>query len=137
MFPPVSFLETKRVQRTMIANLSSSLFLLLEVVVVDFDGEDDDATNRCDEVRKHQRPDDVGLVNEPLNHESDAANSHHQEGWKRDSISVSSANGLIRLRQVTQNQSYACHNSANVEKNTLFHLYMLISSQIYEKISNL
>ena len=39
-----------------------ALLFLLEVVVVDFDAEDDAAAGGGDEVGEKERPDDVGLV---------------------------------------------------------------------------
>ena len=59
--------------------ISPRSVFLLEVVVVDLDAEDDAAARRGDEVRQEERPDDVWLVQQPLQHEGEAAHGHHHE----------------------------------------------------------
>ncbi len=100
---------------------SGALLFLLEVVVVDFDAEDDAAAGRGDEVGQEERPDDVGLVDEPLYHEGEAANCHHQEGGKGNAVGVARANGLYGLGQITQHHAYAGYDAANVEDKVVGH----------------
>ncbi len=55
----------------------SFLNALFEVVVIHLDGKHDKTTCARHQIGEKQRPDDVGLVKQTLQHESNAANTHH------------------------------------------------------------
>lgn len=86
---------------------------VLEVVVVHLDAEDDDAAHGGDEVGNQQRPENLGLVEQSLQHEAETAHGHHQESWQRDTVGVACPNGLNGLWKVTQNQADAGYPSAD------------------------
>lgn len=85
-------------QREAVLSLhSGSLF---EVVVVDFDGEDDYRADEGDYVCDPYRP-DAGHYSD--NDEESRADAHHHEGRHGDSVGVTGPYCCNRLRHIAQN----------------------------------
>ena len=98
----------------------SGHLLFLDIVVVDFDAEDDYAADSSNEVGDKQRPKHVGLMQQALQHKTHATYTHHQERGQGDAVGIAGADGVNSLRQVAQNHCDAGHPAEDLEKNTLF-----------------
>ena len=76
---------------------AACVILFLDIIVVNLDTEDYTTAGCRNEICQEQRPDNIGLMQQPLKHEGEPAYSHHQESRKGDSIGVLSTNRLYRL----------------------------------------
>ena len=92
-----------------------------EIIVVYLDTEDDAAARRGNEIGEEESPQNIGLVQQSLQHKCKSAHCHHQEGRQSDAISIARTDGLDSLRQVTQYHSNAGHPPANQESHALLH----------------
>ena len=88
--------------------------LLPQVVVVNLDAEDGDAAYRGDKVGDKDRPQNVGLVQQPLQHEGDTAYTHHHEGGQGYIVGLAGAYGANGLWQVAEYHADACHVSTYI-----------------------
>ena len=115
---------------------TSLLTLLLEIIVIDFDAENDAAADGGDEVRDEKRPKGVGFVQDALEHETCASYSHHEESWQGYAIRVPRADGLDGLGKIAKNHRDAGHPTQNTKKGSLiFHnLYMYLFKVIYNTV---
>jgi hypothetical protein len=114
-------LSCKRLHDNWGKHLSGVLFFL-DIIVVNLDGENNQAACRRNQVGDEQRPEYVWLMKHSLKHETGTADTHHQEGRQSDTIGVAGTNGVDSLRQITQNHRYACQPTTNFVKKTLFHI---------------
>jgi len=100
----------------------SAFSVVPEVVVIDLDSEDDARAGRGDEVREEQRPDDLRLVQQPLQHKAEGADGHHQECRQRDAVRLTCTNRMNSLWEIPQNHADAGCPATHLVKNRLFHI---------------
>ncbi len=96
---------------------SGDFLLLAKVIIVNLDAKDYEAARRCDKVRQEERPDDFWLMKEPLQHEEQATNAHHQKGRQRNAISLARTNSFNGLWEIAQYQAQAGQDATDfIEK---------------------
>ena len=105
----------------MMGLVEGDLGFFLEIVVVHLDDEHDAAACGGDEVGDEQRPDDLGLVEQALEHEAETADGHHQEGGQGYALGVARADGLNGLGQIAQHHGDAGNEAANLVERILLH----------------
>lgn len=88
--------------------------LFLEIVIVDFDGEDSQTTHGRNEVRDEQGPKDFRPMEYALKHEADATDACHEESWQCDAFGLPGPYGLNSLRHISQDERNAGHPATNV-----------------------
>ena len=113
-----------------------TLSRLLEVVVVHLDAKDDEAARGGHRVGDEQCPEGLWLVQDALQHEADATDSHHEKGWKRDVVGLACANGLNGLWQIAEYHADAGDPAANFVKDSLFHNVpeMVVGAKVRQKL---
>lgn len=85
-----------------------------EIVVLDFDAEDNDATCCGYQIRR-EKEDAFATQHQALNHEADSADAHHEEGGKGNTVSLTCTYSLNSLRKIAQNHADAGYPTADVE----------------------
>ena len=76
------------------------LGLFLDVVVVHLDAEDDATAGGRHQIREKQCPQNVGFVEQSLQHKGKASNGHHEEGWQSYAVCIACSNSGIGLGQI-------------------------------------
>ena len=99
----------------------SSTLSFLEVVVVHLYHEHNETTAGRDKIGQKESPENIWLMEEPLQHKAESSYSHHQERGKGYTIGIACPNGFDSLRQIAQNHRDTCQPAANLKNNTLFH----------------
>ena len=85
------------------------------------DAEYDGTTYHGDKIGDKERPENLGLVQNTLQHEADSTDKHHHKTWQRYSVGISRANRSDSLWQITKDEADARHPSTDFINNTLFH----------------
>ena len=87
------------------------------------DSEDDNATSAGDEIGHYQ----VKVLNKKsLYHKGRASNSHRDETWQRDAVSVASTNSLNSLRQIAEYQTKGGNPTTNINNKLMFHSTIVV-----------
>ena len=108
---------------------TSRITSLLKKIIINLDAENDATARRRHQIRQEQRPKHIGLVQNALQHKTQAADRHHQKRRQGDVVRLARANCLHRLRQIAQNHSDARHPSTHFVKQSLFHVFVIFRVQ--------